>query len=387
MAQEEEKQDFRLELAQKVFLFKSKDTAAADKKRLQTEILDTCFAGALTPLYEHLCGELGLPKDEAKVKSMRATNEAKLAELEAKVKDAEENLGETEVRDAMHAKAEYLGRIGDREAAAQAYGETEEKTASGGAKADMVFSQIRLAILYDDWHAVKRLLGKAKGICEAGGDWEHKNKLKVYEAVFSMYTRDFKRAASLFLDSIATFTTSELFDYTRCITYAVLTAVVALDRPALKSKVVDSPEVLAVIGGVPHLAPFLQCLYDCKYSGFFKAYAGLMDLVRHDMYLAPHARWYMREARLVAYAQFLESYKSVTLDSMAAAFDVGPHFLDQELADFIVAGRLGAKIDKVSGVVESKRPDARNASYQDVIRRGDLLLNRIQKLSRIIDIE
>jgi hypothetical protein len=30
---------------------------------------------------------------------------------------------------------------------------------------------------------------------------------QVYEAVFSMYTRDFKRAASLFLDSIATFTT------------------------------------------------------------------------------------------------------------------------------------------------------------------------------------
>jgi hypothetical protein len=26
---------------------------------------------------------------------------------------------------------------------------------------------------------VKRLLAKAKGICEAGGDWEHKNKLKV----------------------------------------------------------------------------------------------------------------------------------------------------------------------------------------------------------------
>lgn len=59
----------------------------------------------------------------------------------------------------------------------------------------------------------------------------------------------------------------------------------------------------------------------------------------------------------------------------------------QELADFIVAGRLGAKIDKVSGVVESKRPDVRNAAYQDVIRKGDLLLNRIQKLSRIIDIE
>jgi hypothetical protein len=33
--------------------------------------------------------------------------------------------------------------------------------------------------MYEDWHAVKKLLGKAKQICDAGGDWEHKNKLKV----------------------------------------------------------------------------------------------------------------------------------------------------------------------------------------------------------------
>lgn len=60
--------------------------------------------------------------------------------------DAEENLGETEVRDAMHAKATFLGKVGDREAAAAAFKETEDKTASGGSKADMVFSQIRCAV-------------------------------------------------------------------------------------------------------------------------------------------------------------------------------------------------------------------------------------------------
>jgi hypothetical protein len=59
--------------------------------------------------------------------------------------DAEENLGETEVRDAWHAKATFLGKVGDREAAAAAFKETEDKTASGGSKADMVFSQIRCA--------------------------------------------------------------------------------------------------------------------------------------------------------------------------------------------------------------------------------------------------
>lgn len=33
------------------------------------------------------------------------------------------------------------------------------------------------------------------------------------------------------------------------------------------------------------------------------------------------------------------------------------------------------------------RPDAKNALYQDVVRKGDQLLNKVQKLSRVIDVE
>ena len=54
-------------------------------------------------------------------------------------------------------------------------------------------------------------------------------------------------------------------------------------------------------------------------------------------------------------AQFLESYKSVTLESMAQSFGVTPEFIDRALVDFIVAGRLTAKIDKVAGVIETNR--------------------------------
>ena len=54
-------------------------------------------------------------------------------------------------------------------------------------------------------------------------------------------------------------------------------------------------------------------------------------------------------------AQFLDAYKSVTLDSMAASFGVSPAFIDAELEEFIVAGHLTAKIDKVAGVVETNR--------------------------------
>eukprot|EP00494_Astrolonche_serrata_P003817 UN03825 len=94
----------------------------------------------------------------------------------------------------------------------------------------------------------------------------------------------------------------------------------------------------------------------------------------------------MREVRTVVYSQFLESYKSVTMEAMAASFGVTVDFIDQELSRFIAAGKLHCKIDKVAGVLETNRPDARNAFYQSTIKQGDFLLNRIQKLSRVIDL-
>ena len=53
--------------------------------------------------------------------------------------------------------------------------------------------------------------------------------------------------------------------------------------------------------------------------------------------------------------QFMESYKSVKLAAVADSFGVSADFMDRELSEFIVAGRLPAKIDKVAGVVETNR--------------------------------
>lgn len=73
---------------------------------------------------------------------------------------------------------------------------------------------------------------------EEGGDWERKNRLKVYEGLYCMSTRNFKKAAKFFLDSISTFTTYELFPYDTFIFYTVLTSIISLDRVSLKQKVI-----------------------------------------------------------------------------------------------------------------------------------------------------
>ncbi|KAE9467519.1 hypothetical protein C3L33_00573, partial [Rhododendron williamsianum] len=303
-----------------------------------------------------------------------------------RIADAEENLGESEVREAHLAKSLFYIRIADKEKALEQLKLTESKTVAVGQKMDLVFYTLQLGFFYMDFDLISKSIEKAKKLFEEGGDWERKNRLKVYEGLYFMSTRNFKQATDLFLDSISTFTTYEIFPYDTFIFYTVLTSIISLDRVSLKLKVVDAPEILTVIGKIPHLSEFLNSLYDCQYKSFFSAFAGLTEQIKLDRYLHPHFRYYMREVRTVVYSQFLESYKSVTIEAMAKAFGVTVEFIDLELSRFIAAGKLHCKIDKVAGVLETNRPDAKNALYQATIKQGDFLLNRIQKLSRVIDL-
>lgn len=221
---------------------------------------------------------------------------------------------------------------------------------------------------------------------EEGGDWERRNRLKVYEGLYLLIVRNFKGAASLFLESIATFSSSELLSYERFVFYTIIVSMISLERPEMKKRVVDSSDILSVVGKIPHAADYLNSLYNCQYRDFLVALVDITDEMKKDRFLSRHVHHYSREMRIRAYSQFLESYKSVTLSSTADQFGLGVIFLDQELSRFISAGRLNAKIDKVGGIIETNRPDAKNAMYQQVIKHGDQLLNRIQKLTRVVDL-
>ena len=59
---------------------------------------------------------------------------------------------------------------------------------------------------------------------------------------------------------------------------------------------------------------------------------------------------------------------------MATAFGVSQDFLDNELFRFISSKKVHAKIDKISGIIVTNRPDKRNDEYQNVVRTGVFLL-------------
>ena len=75
--------------------------------------LTSCLGTAeAVVLYGETCAELGWEPDAGRLEAMQSASTAGLAALEEKAKDAQENLGDVEVRDALAAKAEHLCRIG-----------------------------------------------------------------------------------------------------------------------------------------------------------------------------------------------------------------------------------------------------------------------------------
>lgn len=74
-------------------------------------------------------------------------------------------------------------------------------------------------------------------LIDSGGDWDRRNRLKVYKALHLLSIRDFKQAAELLIDSLSTYTATELMEYEEFVALTVLAAAVGCDRKTLKSKV------------------------------------------------------------------------------------------------------------------------------------------------------
>eukprot|EP00441_Pelagodinium_beii_P026199 CAMPEP_0197658908 /NCGR_PEP_ID=MMETSP1338-20131121/45520_1 /TAXON_ID=43686 ORGANISM="Pelagodinium beii, Strain RCC1491" /NCGR_SAMPLE_ID=MMETSP1338 /ASSEMBLY_ACC=CAM_ASM_000754 /LENGTH=391 /DNA_ID=CAMNT_0043235595 /DNA_START=48 /DNA_END=1223 /DNA_ORIENTATION=+ len=374
-----------MELAQKRNLLLLENCANRDQ--LRAEILATVQEKSMLVFYEKFCcpGPCG-PADEALKAKMKKSNEEELVKLEEKIADAKENLGDIEIRDSILAKADFYNRIGDKEPALKCYEEAFEKTVGVGAKMDNILTVIRVAFFFEDKDLMKKHIDRAKAELGKGGDWERRNKLKVYEGMYLMINRQWKESAKLFLNVMPTFTATELVEFKDFVFYTVLVAMASMDRPTLRNQLVSSPEVLSVIKETPGLQEFLESYFYCRYKEFNQKFVAVSEHVRADRYLTKHLKYFMRVMRLNAYRQFLASYRSVTLEAMATEFGVSAAFMDSELSSFISSGKLTCKIDKVGGVVESNEADSRSQVYVEIIKQGDLLLNRMQKLSGAIDI-
>ncbi|EAN31747.1 26S proteasome non-ATPase regulatory subunit 6 [Theileria parva strain Muguga] len=366
-------------------LFTVHEELGIDPEKIKKPLLELIKQNHMYPYYERIKPKLGIIEDDFEIESFKELNSKTLAELDEKIEFAEKNFGSSEIKDSILDKGNYYFKIGDHENTVKVYEQALEKTVGINSKLEIMLTILRAAFFFNDLPLLVKYMEKAKQDIEKGGDWELRNRLHIYEAVQLMLCRKFKEATELFLDSLSTFTATELISLEELVLYSIVLSLITMDRNVISKKVLLSSEVAQVASPGSCLYQLISDYYNCNYKNYMKHLVDVSKLILKDRYLGRHCRYFVRQARLPAYKQFLRPYKSVTLKNMADAFQVSTEFIEEELVSYISGMRLDCKIDKVNGIIENNVGDERNNNYVKTIKQGDLLINRIQKLSRIID--
>ena len=311
----------------------------------------------------------------------------RIEELRKKMEEDEDGIEEKD-------KASYIFEIGKiykekkmMDKALETFKETIEQTTSFNTKIDAIFEILHIGLMDKNQDILKEYLEKCHELLKSeGGDWEKKNRLKIYEGLNFVLNKNFKDAGKNFLDALMTFTSYELFDFKTFVFYTAITNIITVDRKTLKDRIIDNSDVLSCINEIPHLQKFLNTFYDGEYGEFFHELYYIIQVLKKDFYLSKHYNYFINEMRIKVYSQFLQSYKTVTIDNMAKVFGVSTNFIDSELSNFISQGRINAKIDKVSGIIECSHNEQNVDLYQTTIRESDILISKIHKLSKLLEI-
>jgi 26S proteasome regulatory subunit N7 len=165
---------------------------------------------------------------------------------------------------------------------------------------------------------------------QKGGDWDRRNRLKVYKAYHLLSIRSFEPASLLLIDSLPTFTASELLPIPAFTALTLICSTLTSTRTELQ-KVLKSPEVQSTLAEIPEaVATLASSLCNSQYDKFFMSLARVEEEeIRTSRLLSSHRKYFVRELRVKAYAQLLESYKSLTLESLARAFGVTVDWIDE----------------------------------------------------------
>lgn len=117
-------------------------------------------------------------------------------------------------------------------------------------------------------------------LVDEGGDWDRRNRLKAYQGLHFLSIRNFKAGGELLLDTVSTFTATELIDYDGFVTLCVLAGVLTLQRNDLKKKVSSHFEVSRHSGGEQEIRNAygrLVCYVDHRIAGSHLSFAKCTD--------------------------------------------------------------------------------------------------------------
>jgi 26S proteasome regulatory subunit N7 len=201
--------------------------------------------------------------------------EEQIKEIDENIAKEEQNVETFDITKFNFEKGKIYKNAKNKDQALSEFKTVISKTQSYNLKMDSVFEILHIGIIYKDLPLIAEYIETCRKFLTEGGDWEKKNKLKVYEGLYFVLTKKFKDAGKLFLEALMTFTNTELFEYKYFVFYTVIANIITVDRVTLKNRVIDNSDVVANIREIPHLQHFLDSFYNGNYKVFFQEFGKL----------------------------------------------------------------------------------------------------------------
>lgn len=313
----------------------------------------------------------------------KPTLEERLKKADEKIAAAEADQGDLEIRDALIEKAEIYGEQKDHENYRLYLTKALEKAVGNAKKLELNIMILNTYWVERNFELFEKSLDACRKLTDDSLDWEKKNKLAVYQGIHQLLKRQTADAADTLLACVDTFNSPEIMTFKELVKYAVVLGLLELPRKDIRERIIQNAEINSVLNETPLLKKLVQTVYGMNYKQFFEVLIQVSDeVLKEDVLLFRHRQFLLKRARIVIYSLFLESYKTVRLNKMAASFGVSIEFLDKELAELISQKYLSCKIDRVNLVVEAVRVDDRSTAYQEIEKKGDALVERLHKLMK-----
>jgi|Transcript_50341 COP9 signalosome complex subunit 1 len=245
---------------------------------------------------------------------------------------------------------------------------------------------IKLSALLRQYSDIQSFTSKARH--SHFSDEADQSKIHAAYGLYYMTAGKYKEAAFSFAqvkqqDLTSTTTSSNNFHDILCAQdvalYGVLCALASLDRNEVQSKLLDSSfrECLQL---VPQIQDLTLDFCSCKYAACLSTLEKLKEGLSLDVHLSSQVNDVCQQIRSKGMVQYFAPFLSVSLHSMATAFNTDVDGIQSEVASLITKKQLDAKIDSRKKVLHLRHANQRMQTYQNAMRVSQDFLESTQAL-------
>lgn len=213
---------------------------------------------------------------------------------------------------------------------------------------DMSMQIIKVCIEQGNYMSVQSQIMKIRNLTRSNEEEDNlKPKLAAATGLVYLSSGAYRDAARAFLECPPTLGSSfnEVISSNDVAIYGGLCALASMDRPTLKTEVLENTDFRNFLELEPHIRRAITFFYSAKYNQCL----GILATYKNDYLLDIHLQKHVEEIydliRSKSIVQYFVPFSTVTLKAMCEAFATPEEAMERELVGMIESGKLEARID------------------------------------------